>query len=360
MSFVEIRHDLEFLERYYLYLAKRIYERFYQDRGFVVRPRARLKTPGEVVFPKISNLLDDPRLKKLFDSYSSLKSFPLWIDESSYKRLRFWDDDLTALKVNVKKTQEEKLLAFFEKHRSVFLDVVRAYGLDSSSFKLRLIPVNFGTSKTFNYNPRHNTLQVTWRYDLEDNLLYVVEGFISGMVTSDFQYDDSATFTSKQGWYEKEAICDYLTIRMLYKLGLKDEASKFKKTVDSLKSIHKYIKQRQESDKYLDSLGFSSGKQASLSNFEVKNRILHLGEKKLQLTEMESKFIDALIKSFPYAATFDEIATSLWGEDAEKFSLQALSRIQSNLRLKLKVLGYEHLLSTLRGSGVLLNIDSMN
>ena len=190
-SFVEIRHDLEFLERYYLYLAKRIYERFYQDRGFVVHPRARLKTPGEVVFPKISILLDDPRLKKLFDSYSSLKSFPLWIDESSYKKLRFWNADLNLLKADVKKTQEGKLLAFFEKHKSVFLDVVRVYGLDSNTFKLRLVPVNFGTSKTFNYNPGLNTLQVTWRYDLEDNLLYVVEGFISGMVTSDFQYDDT-------------------------------------------------------------------------------------------------------------------------------------------------------------------------
>jgi hypothetical protein len=264
------------------------------------------------------------------------------------------------LKIKVETSLEKTLLEFLEKHSAVFLDFAESYGINKKTFKLRLVPVNFGTSKTFSYDASSNTLQITWRYDLKDSVLYVIEGFVSGLVSSEKSLKDTATFKNKQGWYEREAICDYLTVRMLYRLGLKDEIGKFNKTVDSLKSAHKYAKQRQESDKYLAELGFPNVKEVELSNIEIKNRVLFIGEKKLQLTEMEQKFMGTLIKSFPYAATFDEIASSLWGDDAEKFSLQALARIQSNIRLKLKALGYGQLLSTLRGSGVLLNIDSLD
>ena len=359
-NYVEICHDFEYKERYFIYLAKRLYERFYQDMGFIVLPKAQLKTPVEVVFPRIVDFLNDPRAKKLFTMYSASKNFSLLLDKSAYKKLKFWDTLQHTLKTEVKSYEEKTVLDFFERHKVVFLDFAASYGVNVKTFKLKLVPVHFGTSKTFSYHALSNTLLITWRKDLKDNLLYLIEGFVSGFVSSEVRFEDRTTFNSKHGWYEREAICDYLTIRMLYKLGLKDEVSKFKKTVDSLKSAHKYTKQRQESDKYLAELGFLSGKQATISNVQIKNRVLNLGEKRLNLTEMESKFISALISSFPYAASFDEIASSLWGDDAEKFSLQALARIQSNLRLKLKTLGYEHLLSTLRGSGVLLNIDSID
>ncbi len=359
VNFVEICYGNKILERYYLFLAKRISERFYQNNGFIVLQRPKLKTPAEVVFPKFGSLLEDVRLNKVFSLYSNMKNFPLWLDDSAYERCRFWDSAQLDFKITIKPSNEKLILNFFRKHRSVFLDFAASYGANKSTFKLKLIPVNFGTSKTFSYNASSNTMLVTWRYDLKDSLLYVIEGFVSGFVTSEKQHRDGAIKT-RHGWYEREAVCDYLTIRMLYSLELREEVSMFKTTVGSLKTTHKFARLRQESDKYLAELGIPKAKDISISNIELRSRILFLGEKKLKLTGSESKFVNCLIKSYPYVATFDEIATSLWGDDEEGFSLQALARIQSNLRLKFKSLGYEYFLSTLRGEGVLLNLDSVD
>jgi hypothetical protein len=358
--FVEIVGDPEYAERYYLYLAKRIYENFYQDRGFIILPKACVRKPLEVVFPRSGIFSQDNRALKLFSAYAELKNFPLWVDRDLYSKIKVWNimDQISSTNPDVK--DKEAVVNFFIKYQQEFLNYAATYGISTKTFKLMILPVCFGTSKTFSYDEKTNTMLLTWRYDLKGSMLYLVEGFISALVTSEKVHKDSSVFGNKQGWFQREAICDYLTVRFLHQLGLEHEVSLFNSTVKSLKSAPKYVKEREACKKYLAELGVPNTKNLVISNVEINNRILTIGEKKLKITDMESKFMDTIIKAYPYAATFDEIALGLWGDDAEKFSLQALARIQSNLRLKLKTLGYDYLLATLRGSGVLLNLESID
>lgn len=347
-----IDQDPIHVEMYYLYLLKRIKEGFYQKRGFIINPKAKIKTSVEVVFPKLPNVLDNPIIKKSIEYYFEKKNFPFVFNEKEYETLSQWQSFAEKLKVKPDAVQIKVLEKSLLTHQQEIYDFLVKIHPEVKNYTFRIIPVNFGTRVSFFNRPFNKEIIVTWRYDLQDSLSHIFEGIVSETVIMEGNTGDKNLFEDIMGWYEREAICDFLTLRLLKELKLFHLVETFNGTVKALKH-RKY--HSNASEKYLLDLGFAGIKGSPERNIKIQERLLHIDDKKVYLTEMETKFMDTVLKNAPYAATFDEIAESMWGEDSERFSLYALSRTQANIRLKLRALGHEDLLQTIRGKGVAIN-----
>jgi len=343
-------------EQYYLFLLKRLRGYFYQDRGFVVSPKAILKSPAEVVFPYIEEVVQNNKILKWLNSYEKTQHFPLILSVDEYEKLNFrhlFNQLLREKPVNKKQTEE--LRAFLTINKSALKRFAANYVQNVNNLKIVVIPVNFGTSKTFIYDVLENSIQLTWRYDLKNWKYYITEGFVSALVATDLRFRDTATVHNKHGWFEREAICDYLTKQLYSKLQITDPIQDVDETVQSLKNAKTLFKYTENSEDYLRSIGIKTTPLLKPTHIKLKQRKLSIGSHSVILTSMEERFMESVLNSFPYASTFDEIAKYMWGDDSDRFSLYTISRTQANIRLKLKTIGHESLLVTLRGKGVLLN-----
>ena len=353
-SRIKIDTNPIYIEKYYLYLYKRLKEGFYQKRGFIINPKAKIKTSIEVVFPKVFEVLNEHFVfGKIFGANTSIKNYPMLLPQEDYERLKLgkWSDFSQRLKRKSGPKQVSDLEKILNAHSEFLFNFLTDINPIIAKYSIKIIPVNFGTRVSFFNNAKSKELLVTWRYDLPNNIAHVLEGIVSETVIMEVSQDDHKLYEDVMGWYEREAICDFLTIALLKKLNLKLEVKNFKGTVSSLKN-RKVVVQDEE---YLKSLGLENGDSSSKRSIMIKERLLHIDDKKVFLTEMETRFMNTILKNAPYAATFDEIAQNMWGEDSDKFSLYAISRTQANIRMKLRNLGHEDLLLTIRGKGVAIN-----
>ncbi len=98
----------------------------------------------------------------------------------------------------------------------------------------------------------------------------------------------------------------------------------------------------QESEKYLEKLGFSN-----------KTILIKLNN----LTKQEEDILNLLQQNEGNIVSFDEIANALWKNKVdEKFSLEAMAKVIENLRKKIRQSGInKEVIFTKRGSGYLLS-----
>ncbi|MEN9389891.1 MAG: hypothetical protein RLY61_975 [Candidatus Parcubacteria bacterium] len=340
-----------YLEMYYIYLYKRLKEGFYQKRGFIINPKAQIKTSIEVAFPKIGEILkEESILGKIFEEHRQVKNYPMLLSTKEYKRLKEkkWPDFAGKLFKEPKLLKIKELEHILNSHSETIINFLSDINPVLKNYSFRIIPVSFGTRVTFFNNAKNKEILVTWRFDLPNSLAHVIEGIVSETVVMEATQDDHKLYEDVMGWYEREAICDFLTLALLKRLSLTTNVKAFKGTVSSLKQRDNVT----QDPTYLKELGLDDSSSALSRNIIVQDRLLQVDDKKVFLTEMETRFMNTVLKNAPYAATFDEIAQNMWGEDSDRFSLYAISRTQANIRMKLRTMGYEELLLTIRGKGV--------
>ncbi len=343
-----IENNPIYQEMYYLYVLKRLKEGFYQQRGFVVNPKAKTKSGAEVVFPKIDSVLSSPIINKTLLHFEHLKNFPLRFTTQDYEHLKKWDSFGPVLVGKNAVKQQKKLETLLKTHSKEIVVFLAQIHPNIKNYTFKVIPVNFGTRVSFFENPKTAEILVTWRYDMQNGIAQMLEGLVSQTIILEGKNSDTTMYKDIARWNEREAICDFLTVLLLKRLKLNHELKSFTGTVGALRS--KPVNTMHD-EKHLAEIGAAATKQHE-KQLKIHDRLLHIDDKKVYLTEMESKFMEPVLKSAPYAATFDEIAASMWGEDSDKFSLYALSRTQANIRMKLRSLGHEDLLLTIRGKGV--------
>lgn len=103
------------------------------------------------------------------------------------------------------------------------------------------------------------------------------------------------------------------------------------------------IELEKKSQTYLEKLGF---KQEEIK-ININNPIF---------TKQEKDVLGALIRNSGQIITFDEVADTIWKEEADnKFSLVAIAKIIQNIRIKIRAIGInKEVIYTKRGSGYLL------
>lgn len=328
---------------YYLYLSRRLVEGFYQRAGFSVLPKSNLAYAGIVIYPKsileltstkFKNTL--PQLNKnglILSAKVDYSDFGLNFDIPEYS--------------HIQKFLSENEDAFLTSTQNLL--TLMGTNLPIEKVVFEVIPTYMGTAGTSSHTFKKNTLtlRATLRADLNTN--YLVETYIQGLIIA---LQDSKFANAEKNinmWQKREAIIHFFLHNSTFKELLNDKLT-YKDTLPAIEDLKIWGNIINESNAYLASLGLDS-----VAKIELDERMLKINDFAIYLTGNQSKLMRTLVNNRGKIVDFDQLGDSVWENDEDKFSLQALAKEISRIRQKIYDSGFSaNLIFTARKKGILL------
>ncbi len=210
--------------------------------------------------------------------------------------------------------------------------------LRGKELKLMIYWTRYGASMSYG-TAKKNGKKVGISLFLRDDMGVgeIIEGIVSAWWLEEF-------VKQKYSWEQMEAIVDFV----LTKTKLRSLVKGFVPTLQptSYKKMERYY---QDSIAYLQELGVGVKK-----GIEVKDGRVWVEGKpaRVNFSEFEYKVLERLVQKKGEVVDYFELGEVLWGEEADRFSLWALSRLIYKLRYKLNQCGFvAHKLRNVRGRG---------
>lgn len=318
----------DFEAQYICFLAKGISLGEYQNNGFTVLPDLDSKNAKSVHFPDLGysnkfwrSIVSNPNinLSHLFPKTA--------IDEVK--------EELSRYKIGKHEKSVEKIKSEWEKVEKNFFDDVNNFLRFEKALskieEINILITPYGTRGSFN-PPRIGNkfkLFVTSRVDMSAGniasgilqCLYIIDTNIGGEIGED-------------KYVKRMSAIAFIFENTIFKKYYPDYKNLLENDFNcDLDAINK-------SKKYLESLGFKQEE----TKININDPIF---------TKQEKDVLGVLVRKNGQIVTFDEMAETIWKENTDqKFSLEAMSKIIQNIRIKIRTLGInKEVIFTKRGKG---------
>jgi len=336
LNFVILKEPV-YREIYYLHLYNKLKAGFYQKNGFLVLPKAIIKSSAEVVFPYKEELVNQKDYVNA-DFVSNL-------DIEKYLKRRLGGKPLFTGELDSGRLEEfiKKYTKSFEKT----FEFLSPKDLDAN-YTVKIIPIDLGTAGSFAFrkNAKGYDLILTFRVDL--NASYFVRCFVASLIIKKLNEQHTEEMDPIY-WQKRQFLIDYISTHTFIS-ELFPHMEEHKETLKSLAQLEQFGDVVLESKTYLKKLGLEFA-----PSIHFDGNTLLIDDKKVYLTDSEKKVFQLLYSNMDHVITFDEIGYALWKDNEEKFSLYTISKFISNIRKKIKDEGVlRELIYTSRGKGVLL------
>lgn len=253
---IEYIEDPLYTKMYYLYLYRKIKLGFYQSRGFVISPEAKLKNAAEVMFP---------RTKWLQEKADYIDTIATHLDNLFLHRFFALPDetrdiDLVGIDLPIQGCNTKMKTEISNKINDPimieFLDFLQI----STNIKISVIPVSIGTSCTYTSKVEDETLCIysTLRVDLPYNhLIHSIVGAVVLFSSREFEKNTDETQRSKSYWLKRQYLVDFLNNHTkLSQLKTREQHGKFGSgTLRDIAGLEQLGEYYEKSTNYLKELG---------------------------------------------------------------------------------------------------------
>lgn len=337
----------EHREIYYLHILKHIRSGWFQKNGFNITPQRELDDSSEIVFPK-TNILTNQEIYKFLDSQPKDYQFPFSLINRihEYKAVKPFDETLFPEKLNTKKVEE-----FFNKNKDKLQETID-FLIPNTSKQIifNIIPTDFGSRGTFSFEETEDKIDFYTTYIVTTSTYFLVATLVFAVSVHNL----GATMDAQEDpifWAKRQFLVDFLVRKTkISEMAHTTDIQKYEligaTRLDQLGDVAR------RSHEYLKQLGFDFS-----ADIAIKDDLLLINNAQIYLTTSEQTVMQHLIGNRDKIVSFDSLGNVLWGENSEKFSLYAISRILSNIRKKIRNAGFiNELIYTARGRGVLLRV----
>lgn len=345
---VLIHPEQERIELIYLYYLRSLKEEKLQKRGFIILPKSKLNNIMneynniyEVVFPPIYPEVVEKNIE--FFMREEINSILIYDIEDYKKKRAILNNPFKDFAYDSKELEK-----FIKSHEEIFLNFFNFFAEIHEKYKevsVNIIPIPFGIT-SFYFKKSESTLELWIAYRVDLPMRRIVYAICAATVLSLIWNKEEI---NQEYWKARQFLAKFLN-----KYSILSEIDHTDETASQLTpQEHKILLEAEkESEAYLKKLGFATPKKQKLT---IDGQILNIQDSKVYLTTTESLLMQKLIEITPNILSFDEIGNILWGDDLDKFSLEAVYKTISRIREKIRDTGYvADIIFTVRGKGVML------
>ena len=314
--------------------------RIYQDYGFIVLPYP-ISYPKSVFIPEIKGFKPSDYLGELRNLTPDLLTIPLQKAPNVTKLKKVLKEKgFRPQKVNRQRCQqlEEKWQLIQPLFEDYFFDLFPQFR--QHNIQAEVYWSCYGTLVSFGFRKtKGKTAKIKIYLRQDSGLASLAEGFLSAFFLKDF-------WQKKYTFSQREAVIDFL----LEKTKLNRLFPDFSPTLTLSPQKQSLVRYYKESIAYLRRLGFYEKQALSLSK---DGRVLIGGQlPRYPFTTAEEAVLKTLLATPNEPVSYYELGDVLWGDDVDRFSLWALSRLIFKIRHKLRKNGLspDHI-KNLRGRG---------
>ncbi len=337
---ITFEYDPVFEFRKTVFMLNKIKSGFFQKQGFIASHMPINAQKALIIVPKYAIL----RSSTFWNNLSKQK-IPKSIcrDFKTENLAELWDEIKNEQALKTETDSIEKKWRLIEKD---FFDAFDSFLIGAKLIKsIRVYLTRYGTSASYNINDKGELIILLRQDQSIDEIAFCILSGLLALTVSDF--DDKNPINSYT-WVEKQRIIDYLMTQTKFAKFFLN----FNALVDEIRKNHISKAIMDESNRIYDSLGYPA-----TIDLKLKNEIITYNGKELfSLTKSEKSVLSTLLKKEGEVVSFDEIATILWGSDADNyFSLEAILKVIERIRKILKETGInKEVIHTKRKLGYIL------
>lgn len=307
-----------------LHIAHMVKNYFYMKKGFPVLPYRAETDTGTIYFPELKIYKN-----KDFWAKCNIREDELG-DEKLIKEI---SNEIPDVKVDFSQKEKQFNEIFPKVYKEITAFVPNFF---EEIDEIVIMPTNFGSvsSLYFSEYEGKKMLKLYWRVDAKLGSIFAMLFY---SLIDRGKYKDFFT------WEERSAIKDFFMTRSVMARYFPNYHTTLEPTKTGRNKKH-----LQESKEYLEKLGFRTEQVFHI----IGNKIV-CRDKSLELTKNELKLMKLMVERNKEVVTWDDIGDVLWGEDvAEKFSLEAMTKLVQRLRNKIEEAGvFPSIIETVRGMG---------
>lgn len=317
---------------YYIQQAKRVQNGFFQRIRAVVLPR--LHPDGWYLpdYDLFENKEFVDKIKKVDDEIFSAED----------KRLIEIIEDKFDLYVTENEAANERQ-KFEEQQGEFFALCEEFFPIYKNISSITIIPTKFGTGSSFYVIKEDDSYSFILTFRLDKGYVFAFRSFLSRLADLSIQVDDE----KPNDWRLLMGIADFIAFDTVFKKFF--ENTNLNRTILFMDDYKGEL--LEESAQYFAKMGYPLR-----SSFDYDNEtILFNGKPVVGLTNKEIDVMKLLIDHKSKIVSFDEVGDVYWGDDPDKFSLEAIAKVIEKLRNNLEKNGInESFIRTVRKRGYLL------